>query len=76
MLSVLYALLALNIQGEQAVPLLLTGTLQSADKQTVISPMSDNWRVQVQWLHPEDQPVQRGDLIAVFDAGNVKSHHY
>ena len=73
MLSLMYSLLALTLPTEPPVPLLLTGTLQSADKQSVISPMSDSWRVQVQWLHPEEQPVKQGDLIAVFDAGNVKS---
>lgn len=73
MLTTLYAALALSAATEQPLPLLLSGTLQSADKQSVISPMSDSWRVQVQWLHPEDQPVKQGELIAVFDAGNVKS---
>ncbi|GAB2928246.1 HlyD family secretion protein [Rheinheimera gaetbuli] len=71
MLTTLYAALALSAATE--LPLLLSGTLQSADKQSVVSPMSDSWRVQVQWLHPEDQPVKQGELIAVFDAGNVKS---
>ncbi|MEH8017447.1 HlyD family efflux transporter periplasmic adaptor subunit [Rheinheimera muenzenbergensis] len=73
MLTTLYAILALSTATDQQMPLLLTGTLQSADKQSVVSPMSDSWRVQVQWLHPEDQPVKQGELIAVFDAGTVKS---
>ncbi|MEH8022060.1 MULTISPECIES: HlyD family secretion protein [Rheinheimera] len=73
MLATLYTLLLLSNAAEQPIPLLLTGTLQSADKQTVVSPMSDSWRVQVQWLQPEDQPVKQGDLIAVFDAGNIKA---
>jgi len=73
MLATLLSLLLLSSATEQPMPLLLTGTLQSAEKQTVVSPMSDTWRVQVQWLHPEDEPVKHGDLIAVFDAGNIKT---
>lgn len=55
------------------LPLLLTGTLQSADRQSIVAPMTDNWRVQVQWLQSESEPVTTGDLIAVFDAGNIQA---
>ncbi|WP_152663127.1 HlyD family secretion protein [Arsukibacterium ikkense] len=59
--------------GSSDLPLLLTGTLQSADRQSIVAPMTDNWRVQVQWLQSESEPVTTGDLIAVFDAGNTQA---
>ncbi|MAD76418.1 MAG: multidrug transporter [Rheinheimera sp.] len=64
---------AAGTPGDNPLPLLLTGTLQSADRQSVVAPMSDNWRVQVQWLQSESEPVTTGDLIAVFDAGNTQA---
>lgn len=73
MLVTLYSLLALSSAAPDNPPLLLTGTLRAAERQVVVSPMSDTWRVQVQWLQPEDEPVKQGDLIAVFDAGSIKS---
>ncbi|MCH8537567.1 MAG: multidrug transporter [Alkalimonas sp.] len=54
-------------------PVLLTGTLQSQTKQNVVSPMTDNWRVQVQWLKPEGETVTAGERVAVFDAGSLQS---
>ncbi|MDP4535686.1 multidrug transporter [Alkalimonas collagenimarina] len=54
-------------------PVLLTGTLQSQTKQNVVSPMTDNWRVQVQWLKPEGEAVVAGERVAVFDAGSLQS---
>lgn len=65
----LWSLLATS----QPAPVLLTGTLQSSERQNVVSPMSENWRVQVQWLKPEEEPVRAGDLVAVFDAGSLQS---
>ncbi len=69
-LLLLYAI-SLNSYSNE-LPLLLSATLQSESRQQLVAPMSDNWRVQVQWLKPEDQPVSAGELVAVFDAGNIQ----
>lgn len=59
--------------GSTSNPALLTGTLQSQTKQSVVSPMTDTWRVQVQWLKPEGEAVTAGERVAVFDAGSLQS---
>lgn len=69
-------LTSLILQGSAVViapPLMLTGTLQSEYRQSVVAPLSDHWQIQVQWLKPEQDIVQKGDLVAVFDAGNTKA---
>jgi multidrug resistance efflux pump len=69
-------LTSVMLQGSVAVdapPLLLTGTLQSEYRQSVVAPLSEHWQIQVQWLKPEQDIVQTGDLIAVFNAGNTKA---
>lgn len=72
-LSFVFAL-ALSQQAEQPLPLLLTGSLVSEYKQNIVAPMSDTWRIQVQWLKPENEAVQAGDLVAVFDAGTIQAN--
>lgn len=72
------ALLALPLsshdQPEPArTPVLLTATLAAAGRQEVTAPLSDNWQIQLQWLKPEAEPVRKGDLIAVFNAGTSQS---
>mgnify|MGYP006178162263 CR=1 FL=1 len=56
-----------------ATPVLLTATLAAAGRQEVTAPLSDNWQIQLQWLKPEAEPVRKGDLIAVFNAGTSQS---
>lgn len=56
------------------LPLMLTGTLQSEHRQSIVAPLSDSWQIQVQWLKPEQEMVKKGDLIAVFNAGNSKAN--
>jgi len=72
-LSFVFAL-ALSQQAEQPLPLLLTGSLVSEYRQNILAPMSDTWRIQVQWLKPENEAVQAGDLVAVFDAGTIQAN--
>jgi multidrug resistance efflux pump len=72
-LSFVFAL-ALSQQAEQPLPLLLTGSLVSEYRQNIVAPMSDTWRIQVQWLKPENEAVQAGDLVAVFDAGTIQAN--
>ena len=72
-LSFVFAL-ALSQQADQPLPLLLTGSLVSEYRQNIVAPMSDTWRIQVQWLKPENEAVQAGDLVAVFDAGTIQAN--
>ncbi|WDE10406.1 HlyD family secretion protein [Thalassomonas haliotis] len=53
--------------------LLLTGQVKASDNQTFYSPKTDNWRVQLQWLLPEGDIAKKGDLVVVFDSGNIQS---
>lgn len=71
-LSFIFAL-ALSQQAEQPLPLLLTGSLVSEYRQNIVAPMSDTWRIQVQWLKPENEAIKAGDLVAVFDAGTIQA---
>ncbi|EHR40794.1 HlyD family secretion protein [Alishewanella jeotgali] len=72
-LSFVFAL-ALSQQADKPLPLLLTGSLVSEYRQNIVAPMSDTWRIQVQWLKPENEAVQAGDLVAVFDAGTIQAN--
>jgi multidrug resistance efflux pump len=56
------------------LPLMLTATLQSEYRQSIVAPLSDSWQIQVQWLKPEQELVKKGDLVAVFNAGNSKAN--
>lgn len=62
-----------NAPPATKAPVLLTATLVSDGRQEVVAPLSDSWQIQVQWLKPEAEPVRRGDLIAVFNAGSSQS---
>jgi len=53
--------------------LLLTGQVKASDNQTFYSPKTDSWRVQVQWMLPEGEIAEKGDLVVVFDSGNIQS---
>lgn len=53
--------------------LLLSGEIKASDNQTFYSPKTDNWRVQLQWMIPEGEVVQKGDLVVVFDSGAIQS---
>jgi multidrug resistance efflux pump len=56
-----------------AIPLLLTGEVASAQSQTVTAPKSTGWQIQIQWLAEEGTIVQEGELIAVFDSGGIQT---
>jgi multidrug resistance efflux pump len=53
-------------------PLILSGQIKASDNQTFYAPKTDNWRVQVQWLLPEGDIAQEGDLVVVFDSGSIQ----
>ncbi|MEW6991815.1 HlyD family secretion protein [Colwelliaceae bacterium 6441] len=54
-------------------PLILSGQIKASDNQTFYAPKTDNWRVQVQWMLPEGDIAQKGDLVVVFDSGSIQS---
>ncbi|WP_308366738.1 MULTISPECIES: HlyD family efflux transporter periplasmic adaptor subunit [unclassified Microbulbifer] len=53
-------------------PLLLGGELRAEKSQSFFSPMTDNWRVEVQWLMPEGQVAEPGEIVAVFDGAAIQ----
>jgi len=53
-------------------PLLLSGELRAENSQPFFSPMTDNWRVEVQWLMPEGQVAQPEEIVAVFDGAAIQ----
>lgn len=52
---------------------LLSGQIKARDSQTFYAPKSDTWQVQVQWILPEGEIAQKGDLVVVFDSGLIQS---
>ncbi|HRQ64849.1 MAG TPA: efflux RND transporter periplasmic adaptor subunit [Xanthomonadaceae bacterium] len=52
-------------------PVLLTGTVEDAEAQRVVAPRVDSWRVQVQWMAPEGEPVAAGELVVRFDPADL-----
>jgi multidrug resistance efflux pump len=56
-----------------ASPLVLTGKISSAQKQTVTAPRTDNWQIQIQWMEDEGKIVDVGDVITIFDGASVQS---
>ncbi|WDE08624.1 HlyD family efflux transporter periplasmic adaptor subunit [Thalassomonas viridans] len=73
-LLVMYLLIfILFIVPVKAWGILLTGQLQANDSQTFYSPKTDSWQVQVQWIFPEGKVAQKGDLVVVFDSGDIQT---
>ncbi len=60
-------------QVSAQTPLILSGQIKASDNQTFYAPKTDNWRVQVQWLLPEGDIANKGDLVVVFDSGSIQS---
>ena len=56
-----------------AEPLLITGQISSTNQQVVTAPKLERWQIQVQWLLDEGAIAKKGDLIAVFDSGSIKT---
>jgi len=53
--------------------LLLSGQVKSNDNQTFYAPKTDSWQIQLQWMLPEGEVAQKGDLVVVFDSGSIQS---
>lgn len=71
-LMVLFLWLASFPVLAQQAPLLLSGEVRAEKSQPFFSPMTDNWRVEVQWLMPEGQVAQPGEIVAVFDGAAIQ----
>lgn len=52
---------------------ILSGQVKAADNQTFYAPKTGNWKVQVQWILPEGEVAQEGNLVMVFDSGTIQS---
>lgn len=61
-----------SIAATDRAPLLLSGEVRARNSQQFIAPMSDNWRVELQWLMPEGQVANPGDIVAVFDGAALQ----
>jgi len=53
--------------------LILSGQIKASDNQAFYAPKTDSRSVQVQWILPEGDIAQKGDLVVVFDSGTVQS---
>lgn len=62
-------ILSSNLAAE---PLLLSGEVRAKDKQHFTAPMADDWRVELQWLMPEGQIAEPGEIVAVFDGAAIQ----
>lgn len=60
------------VAAETRPPLLLSGELRAKESQAFYAPMTDNWRVEVQWLMPEGQVAQPGEIVVVFDGASIQ----
>ncbi|GMG87063.1 HlyD family secretion protein [Biformimicrobium ophioploci] len=67
------ALLGFSCVIHAQSPLLLTGQLQTREKQHFIAPHTKTWRVQIEWMMPEGSVAQPGDIVVVFDGGSIQS---
>ncbi|HEY8569502.1 hypothetical protein [Microbulbifer sp.] len=66
-------LIAMPVRGfEISTPLLLSGEVRARNSQQFLSPMTDNWRVELQWLMPEGQVAEAGEIVAVFDGAQLQ----
>ncbi|MDA8622273.1 HlyD family efflux transporter periplasmic adaptor subunit [Psychrosphaera sp.] len=65
------AILYMPVANAESV--LITGEIASLEKQIVSAPRTDRWQIQIQWMFEEGKIANKGDLIAVFDSGSIKS---
>ena len=68
------SLLLIASNSVAADPLLLTGQIKASSNQVFYAPKTNTWQVQVKWLKPEGDIVEKGDLVVVFDSGTIESN--
>ncbi|WP_237067129.1 HlyD family secretion protein [Microbulbifer guangxiensis] len=69
---VLLLLAVCALADEASSPLLLSGELRARESQVFYAPMTDDWQVEVQWLMPEGQVAQPGEIVVVFDGASIQ----
>ncbi|WP_206484164.1 HlyD family efflux transporter periplasmic adaptor subunit [Thalassotalea sp. G2M2-11] len=65
-------LLAANVYATPSY-FILSGQIKASENQAFYAPKTDTWRVQVQWMIPEGEVANKGDLVVVFDSGSMQS---
>jgi hypothetical protein len=58
-------------RGEFVKTVMISGSLQAERSQQFAAPLTDNWRIQVNWMLPEGQSVVAGDPVVRFDTANL-----
>ena len=76
MLRLILLVLSLSAQflqaQESSPPLLLSGEVRAGKSQAFFAPMTEDWRVEVQWLMPEGQVAEPGEIVVVFDGAAIQ----
>ena len=62
-----------SFADQNAQSIFITGEIKAGDSQTFFAPQSDTWRVQVEWMLPEGEVAQPGDVVVVFEGGSIAS---
>ncbi|PIP80837.1 MAG: hypothetical protein COW84_03120 [Gammaproteobacteria bacterium CG22_combo_CG10-13_8_21_14_all_40_8] len=52
---------------------ILTGKIKPGDVQSFITPWSSSYRLQIKWMKPEGESVEKEDLVVLFDTANLDS---
>jgi len=70
---ILLTLLLVNASALAQETFLLSGQIKASENQSFYAPKSESWKVQVQWILPEGEIAQEGDLVVVYDSGSIQS---
>ncbi len=68
----LLLIVSLSFSALQA-DLLLTGKIVAGQSQNFITPWSNNWSIQLEWMRDEGDLVEKGELVVVYDTANLES---
>jgi multidrug resistance efflux pump len=71
--SIVFGLLLLSFSSIANEAFILSGQIKARDNQAFYAPKTDSWQVQVQWMLPEGDVAEKGDLVVVFDSGSIQS---
>lgn len=73
MRSLILASLLLLTSNAAIADLLISGEIKARENQEFFAPKTDSWRVEVQWMKPEGEVAQQGEVVVVFDSGSIAS---
>ncbi|WP_440056835.1 HlyD family secretion protein (plasmid) [Pseudoalteromonas sp. T1lg65] len=71
MLKVLFLVTLVATPFSYAKNILLSGVVKAGETQLFYSPVTDDWRAQIQWMLPEGEVANPGDVVVVFDSGSI-----